>query len=74
MLKDLHPSTAFISFPAIYGEGSVEIQAVWTDGHLITDNAGTQHFCPGIKICIPALLPFLHYSYHTRRELGPLVL
>ncbi|KAJ8288361.1 hypothetical protein COCON_G00010200 [Conger conger] len=72
MLKDLRPSTAFISIPA--REGSIEIQAVWTDGHLITDNTGTQHICPDIKSCIPALLPFLHYSYHARRELRTLVL
>ncbi|KAJ8353994.1 hypothetical protein SKAU_G00215610 [Synaphobranchus kaupii] len=75
MLKDLHPSTTFVSFPAIYGEGSVQIQAVWTDGHLITDDTGTQQLlCTGIKICIPgsALLHFLHYSYHARRELRKL--
>ncbi|KAJ8290938.1 hypothetical protein GJAV_G00019420 [Gymnothorax javanicus] len=75
MLKDLHPQTAFISFPAIYGEESVEIQTVWTDGLLIRDNSGTQQlFCPGNKICFPALLPFLHFSNHARRELRTLVL
>lgn len=40
-----------MSLPAIYGEGSVDIQAAWTDGHLTTDYTGTQRlFCPDIKV------------------------
>ncbi|KAG9342784.1 hypothetical protein JZ751_015650 [Albula glossodonta] len=56
-----------VSLPAIYGEGDVDIQAVWTDGHSITDYSATQQlFCPDSKIRIPALLLFLHLSHHAR--------